>query len=192
MATLSIMFLAVPVVQAQQIDLGFGAGTVLAPSSSNPGSNHAEQTIGSGTFLGFSSDVLLHRNFGIQGEVNWRASQNVYLGYQPFRPIFWDINGLWAPRLGKNLRAELLAGIGAENVRFYTNYYTCSYFYGCTTYTSTNQFMGHFGVGLRYYFWQDAFIRPEASVYLINGNNDFTSNYATHVGATLGYSFGRR
>jgi hypothetical protein len=184
------MVLAVAGAQAQQIDIGFGAGTVIAPSSSNPDTGHQPQTVGGGTFLNFTGDVLVHRHFGFQGEVNWRASQNIYQGYQPFRPIFWDFNGMYAPRLAKNVRAELLAGIGAENVRFYTNYYTCSYFYGCTSYSSENHFLGHFGAGLRYYFWNDAFIRPEISYYLIDNNVDFTSNHALHVGATLGYSFG--
>jgi hypothetical protein len=191
LATFSTI-LAVVGAQAQQIDLGFGAGTVVSASSSNPSTGHQPQTIGGGTFLAFSGDFLFHRNFGVQGEVSWRASQNVYQGYQQFRPLFWDFNGMWVPKLGKKLQAEALAGIGAESVRFYNNYYTCSYFTGCTSYTSENHFTGHFGVGLRYYFWHDAFLRPEASFYLINGNNDFSSNFASRYGVTLGYSLGRR
>ncbi len=192
MATLSITVLVAAGAQAQQIDIGLGVGTVTAPSSSNPATNHQPQTVGGGTFLGFSGDFFVHRNFGIQGEINWRATQNVYEGYQPFRPVFWDFNGMWAPHLAKNVRAEVLAGIGTESVRFYNNNYNCNYFTGCTTYNSENHFMSHFGVGLRYYFWNDAFVRPEANLYLITNNNDFTSNYASRYGVTIGYSFGRR
>ena len=123
--------------------------------------------------------------------LSWRASQNLYGGSQPYRPVFYSFNAIWAPKLSKNFTAELLAGVGGEDVRFYglTN---CNNFFGCTTYSSSNHFMGDFGGGIRAYIWHDVFVRPEVRLYLINNNNEFSSNTVVRYGASLGYSFGGR
>ncbi len=176
---------------AQQVDVAFGVSNVLAPSSNYTSSSTVTQSIGGGAFPGFSADALIHHRFGIQGEIYWRGSQNTYEGYQPFRPIFFDVNGMWLPKINRRVTGELLAGIGAETVRFYNNTYSCNYF-SCTDYSSENKFIGHFGVGVRLYAWKNLFIRPEAAVYLIPSNDYFNSNYATRVGASIGYSFGGR
>ena len=84
------------------------------------------------------------------------------------------------------------AGIGAESIRFYQNFYTCGYFSGCTNYTTSTHFMGHFGAGIRFYPFGNFFIRPEAHVYLIRNNIEFSSNYAVRYGASIGYTFGGR
>ncbi len=186
----STVFLAAHA-HAQQIDVAFGVSNLLAPSSSYT-TNALTQSIGGGAYPGFSADVLIHHRFGVQGEVYWRASQNIYEGYQPFRPIYFDVNGMWAPKLAPHVTAELLAGIGSQTVRFYTNSYNCNYFVGCTDYNSDTKFVGHFGAGVRLYVWKNVFVRPEAHVYLIPSNDYFSSNYSTRVGASLGYSFGGR
>jgi hypothetical protein len=136
----------------------------------------------------FSVDFLLRHRFGVQGEMSWRASRNLYQGYEPFRPIFYDINGIWAPRLGKRLGAEVMAGIGAESARFYPGSYTCNFF-TCTNYVSTNHFLGHFGGGVKFYVWGNLFVRPEAHLYLIRNNREFSSGRAQRFGASIGYSF---
>ncbi len=96
------MFVALPA-RAQfseqpQADVGFGVGTVTAPSSSNATGNHSPQTIGGGAYLNFSGDFLFWRHLGVEGEVAWRASQNLYGSYQPFRPIFYDFNAIYVTR----------------------------------------------------------------------------------------------
>src|SRR5580704_6284964 len=115
-ASLFALFLAAGAAQAQQIDAAFGVSTLTAPSSSSAlnSSNYSAQTIGGGTFPGFSFDVLLHKRFGLQTELYWRASQNVYQGYQPFRPLYWDVNGDYVPHLANRIDAEILAGIGVQ------------------------------------------------------------------------------
>ncbi len=191
--SLLALFTAVGAAQAQQVDAAFNLSTVVAPSSSSAlnSTNYASQSVGGGTYPGFTFDFLLHKQLGIQTEINWRATQNVYQGYQPFRPIFWDVNGIWVPHLGPHIDGEILAGVGVQNVRFYNNYYTCSYFSGCTTYNSENKFDGHFGAGIRLYITHNLFVRPEAHIYLINNNHDFSSFHAQRYGASIGYSFGR-
>jgi len=175
--------------QAQQIDLAFGVSTVSSASSGNVSAgNFSPQTIGGGAYPAFSGDFLIKHNLGVSGNVAWRASQNLYFGYQPFRPIFYDFNGIWVPPLGKHAAAELMGGIGVESVRFYQPTFICT-FTGCTNYTSSNHFLGHFGGGLRLYVTNHIFVRPEAHVYLIHNNYEFSSGHATRYGVSIGYSF---
>lgn len=193
-AVLCLLVVVANTAHAQQFDLGFGVGTVTAPGSVpfNGSFATSPQTVGGGTYLAFSGDLLLKKDFGVQGEIAWRARQNRYLGFEPFRPIFFDFNGLYAPHLGRFVEPELMAGIGAEDVRFYQGTYTCSYFGGCTNYVSSKHFMGHFGAGLKLYAHGNFFIRPEAHLYLVHNNVEFTSSRATRYGVSIGYTFGGR
>ena len=101
-------------VQAQQVDVAFGVGTLTAPSSNNATSfANFSQSLSGGAYLNFSGDALIIKNFGIQGEVAWRASQNLYAGFQPYRPVLWDFNAIYAPRFNQHVGAELMGGIGA-------------------------------------------------------------------------------
>jgi hypothetical protein len=149
------------------------------------------ESIGGGTYLGFSADYLFlfNHTFGIGGEVFWRAGQANYGGSQPYRPIFYDFNGVFAPRLNPHIAPELSAGIGAESLRFYTPFQTCN-FVSCTNYVSVNHFMADFGAGLRLYVHGGFFVRPEAKLYLVPNNQEFSANHATRYGVSIGYSFG--
>lgn len=187
---LAVFFSAVAM-QGQQISAAFGVGTVLAPSAASASGNYSSQSLRGGAYPAISGDFLFHKNFGVMGEVSWRASQNYYQGSYPFRPLFWDFNGMYAPKIGTKAQADLTAGIGAESIRFYQGFTICNGF-SCTNYVSSNHFMGHFGAGLRYYFHGGLFIRPEAHLYLIRNNFEFSSSHAVRVGASLGYTFGGR
>jgi hypothetical protein len=174
--------------RAQQFDAAFGVGTVTAPSASSASGNHLPVSQTGGAYPAFSADLLLKDRFGVGGELAWRASRNLYAGFQPYRPLLYDFNGIYVPKLGKHAAAELMAGIGWESLRFYQPILTCG-FLGCTDFVSSNHFMGHFGGGLRYYFHGNFFVRPEAHVYLIRNNNEFSSPRATRFGVSLGYTF---
>ena len=80
----------------------------------------------------------------------------------------------------------------AEKIFRFYGYTNCNAFFGCTTYTSSNHFMGDFGGGIRAYIWHSAFLRPEVRLYLINNNAEFSSSRVVRYGLTLGYSFGGR
>jgi len=190
-AALLASCLAGATLHAQQVDAAFGVNT-LSSASGTTSSGLFFPTVGGGTYPSFSMDFLLRHRIGVNGEVSWRASQNLYGGFQPFRPIFYDFNAIWAPRLAKAVTAELVAGIGGEDVRFYTGTLNCNNFFNCTDYVSANHFMGDVGGGIRYYFWGHAFLRPEVRLYMIHNNAEFSSNYATRYGISLGYSFGER
>ena len=176
---------------AQQLDFGFGYSTTTAAGPTVSSSTLLElPSMKGGGYPSFSADFLTRRRLGLEGEMSWRGHQNLYGGNQPYRPIFWAFNAIWAPKLSKNFTAEVLGGIGAEDLRFY-GITSCSSYYLCTNYASSNHFMGDFGAGLRAYVWHDVFIRPEVREYLINNNQEFSSGHVTRYGATLGYSFGR-
>jgi Outer membrane protein beta-barrel domain len=169
-------------------DVAFGFGTIEAPSASSASGDYSPQSMTGGLYPSFSVDFLLHHNLGVSGELSWRASQNLYEGYEPYRPLLYDFGGIWAPRFNKKVGAEVTAGIGAESIRFYSGTYNCN-FITCTDYTSSNHLMGHFGAGVKIYVHGNFFVRPEANFYLIRNNVEFSSAYATRVGASLGYTF---
>ncbi len=169
--------------QAQQFDLTFGVSGLTAPASTA-----TLQTVGGGAFPTFGVDFLFYHNLGVGFNAAFRAKQNLYQGFQPFRPFFYDVDAVYAPPLGKKAQAELSAGIGAESVRFYTPFLTCSSFTGCTNFVSSNHFLGQFGGALRLYVTRSVFIRPEAHVYLVRNNIEFSGSRATRFGVSIGYS----
>jgi len=136
----------------------------------------------------FSADFIRKDHLGFNAEIAARYKQGLYNGYQGFRPIFYDFNAVFAPRLGRKITADFMAGFGGESLLFYNRYGTCN-FDVCTTYTNSNHLMGHLGAGVRYYFWRSFFVRPEAHLYLIHNNFQFSSAYVARVGASIGYTF---
>lgn len=188
-----VLFLITATAYSQQVDIAIGAGTVSAPSSNISNVfTQFKQTLSGGNFLTIGGDALIHKSMGVEGEVSWRTSRTNYGGVLPYRPLFWDFNAIYAPRFNKFLGAEVMAGIGAMSARFYTGQTNCSYFGGCTNYVSSNHFMGDFGGGIRLYPIGNFFIRPEARLYLINNNQEFSSGHAVRYGISIGYSFGGR
>jgi len=182
------VFLLMQTAQGQQFDVAFGVNGITAPSASSASGNYSPQSLSGGAYPTFSGDFLLFHNFGVNGEVSWRASRNLYAGIFPYRPVFYDFNGVWAPRLGR-IGPELMAGIGAESIRFYQPTFVCG-FNGCTNYVSSNHFLGHFGGGLRLYVTHNFFVRPEAHLFLIHDNVEFSSFRAVRYGLSIGYTFG--
>lgn len=158
---------------------------LTAPSTTSTGI----QTVGGGAYSTFGVDFLFYHNLGVGFNAAFRNHQNLYQGFQPFRPFFYDVDAVYAPPLGKRAQAELSAGIGAESVRFYTPFLTCSTFTGCTNFVSSNHFLGQFGAGLRFYVTRTIFVRPEAHVYLVRNNVEFSGARATRFGVSIGYSF---
>lgn len=175
--------------QAQKIDLAFGVSTIDAPGASQGnGTDHQPVSLTGGTYPGFSGDVLFFHNLGIGAEVYWRASQTDYAGQGfNYRPLFYDINAVYAPKLANRTYLELVGGIGALSTRFYTGQ-VCG-IYNCSNYQSTNHFDGDFGAGLKLYPMKNFFIRPEGRFYFINNNAEFSSNHATRYGVSIGYTF---
>jgi hypothetical protein len=181
--------LAGSISQAQQFDAAIGFHGVTGPAAADAGRKNQPQTIGGGVFPSVSVSVLPWGRVGIQGEVAWRYGQNLYQGFQPFRPIFFDFNGIWVPEFGEKAAAELMAGFGFQSTRFYQAIYNCSAFGGCTNYVSSNHLLGHVGAGFRYYVTRNIFVRPEAHLYFVRNNFEFSGGRANRIGISFGYSF---
>jgi hypothetical protein len=177
------------IAQAQKIDLAFGVSTTDAPGASQGNtSDHSPVSLTGGAYPGFSGDVLFWHNAGIGAEVYWKASQAEYAGQGfNYRPLFYDINAVYAPKLADHAYLELVGGIGALSTRFYTG--TVCGIYNCSNYQSSNHFDADFGAGIKLYATRGFFVRPEVRVYLINNNTDFSSNHATRYGVSIGYTF---
>lgn len=189
-AAFSLILLSASAGYAQQFDLAFGVGTVTGQPATNAlnDPNHTPQSISGGAYPSFSGDFLFIKKYlGVGGEVTWRGHQNTDIFFQPYRPILYDFNAILAPPLGKKAQAELQGGIGLESVRFYTPFFSCS-FTGCTNFQSSNHFLGHVGGGLRFYVTRAIFIRPEAHLYFVHNNLEFSGPRVQRFSVSIGYS----
>jgi Outer membrane protein beta-barrel domain len=175
--------------RAQKIDVAFGVSTIESPSASSASGNHAPVSLTGGTYPGFSGDALFWHNFGIGGEIYWKANRGNYLDNStlPYRPLLLDFNAVYSPKLARNAYLELVGGIGALDTRIYCQ--GCGNGYN-TNYASDKHFMADFGAGLKFYPKGNFFIRPEAKVYLVNNNLNFSSPRIARYGVSIGYTFG--
>ena len=175
--------------QAQKVDVAFGVSTIQAPGASSADSSHAPVSLSGGTYPGFSGDVLFWHNLGVGAEIYWKANQRDYGGDPtlPFRPIFLDFNAVYSPKLAKHTYAELVGGVGAIDTRIYCQ--QCGNGYN-TNYSSDKHFMGDMGAGIKFYPAGGFFVRPEARLYLVNNNLNFSSARVARYGLSIGYTFG--
>jgi hypothetical protein len=175
--------------QAQKIDMAFGISTLEAPAASSANGDHAPVSLTGGTYPGFSGDVLFFHNLGIGGDIYWKGGRGKYGGDPtlPFRPIFFDINAVYSPKLASHTYLELVGGIGAQDTRIYCQ--GCGNGYN-TNYQSDKHFLVDFGAGLKLYPGHSGFfIRPEVRLYLVNNNLYFSSPRITRYGLSIGYTF---
>jgi len=195
-ATVFAFFVLTSLASAQQADAMLGFGTVMSPGAAACGSSLSNIFTcpeRGGLYTNLGADVIFHKRFGFAFDATWRASQGAYGGFggQPFRPILFDFNGVYQPKINKKAGLDLMAGIGWQSTRFYGYQPTgnCLYFGAC--YLSSNHFLVDIGAGLRYYVWGHVFVRPEVRYYdVINNTVDFTSSNVLHLGASIGYTIG--
>jgi len=194
LATVFAIFSLASLASAQQGDAMIGFGTLMSPGASQCGTgstgNCPEK---GGLYMNIGADVIFHKRLGVGFDADWRASQGSYggTGGQPYRPLLFDFNGVYQPRLGKKAGLDLFGGIGWQSTRFYgyTPTSGCVYFGAC--YTSSNHFLVDLGAGVRYYPWGHFFVRPEVRYYHILNNTDvFSSGNVVRVGASIGYTIG--
>jgi hypothetical protein len=182
--------------EAQEFHAAFGFGGIKTPGvSTNDVTGITYPSLGGGLYPSFSGIFILKHHLGFGGQVAWRAHQALYtessftgLYQAPYRPIFYNFDAVYGRKFGKKFGVDAMAGIGGLDVRFYQAYYSCGAF-SCTNYTSSNYFAGHFGGDVRYYFWGNAFIRPEIHYYVINNNAAFNGANAARFTVSIGYSF---
>jgi len=177
--------------QAQQIDVAIGGGSITAPPASAASGTHEAQSLTGGLYPSASADFLFFKRVGVQGEIAWRWRDSTYApGYVnlPFKPIFYDFNAIWSSKTLNyrfvHLAVEALGGAGVATTRFYVQ--GCS---GSSCYGTTNHFMVVGGGGIKFYVWRHFFIRPEARYYQIKNNVEFSSAHALRYSGSIGYTF---
>jgi hypothetical protein len=174
---------------AQQVDAEFGINSVSSVSTNNNG-NVSLQSIGGGVYPSVAADFPFFHGLGVGGEVTWKGSQGLYGGFQPYRPILYDINAVYARKAGP-VGFAVMGGIGSQSTRFYQPYVQCGAFTGCTNYTSSNHFLGHIGAELRFYVFGPVFVAPEGHMYFVHNNFEFSSGNVARYGVNLGVTFGK-
>jgi len=193
-ATVFAFFVLANFASAQQADAMLGFGTVVSPGAASCASTgYVLCPEKGGLYINLGADVIFHRRVGFGFDAAWKASQGQYggPGGQPFRPILFDFNGVYQPKLTKKVGADLMGGIGWQSTRFYgiVNTFGCFQLGQC--YQSSNHFLVDLGAGLRYYVWGHVFVRPEVRYYKVfNNTSDFTSGNIVRVGASIGYTIG--
>lgn len=189
----AIFFLA-NLANAQQADAMLGFGTMLSPGAAACGSSSLSNFTcpeRGGLYTNIGGDVIFHQRIGFGFDASWRSLGNFGGDGQPYRPIQFDFNGVYEPRITKKIGADLFGGIGWQTTRFYGYQATssCVYFGAC--YSSSNHFLVDLGGGVRYYVWGHFFVRPEAHYYHVFNNSDvFSSGNIVRVGASIGYTIG--
>lgn len=194
LATVVAFISLVNFASAQQADAMLGFGTLLSPGADACGASSSVNLTcpeRGGLYTNISADVILHRRVGFGFDATWRSLGNFAGLGQAYRPILFDFNGVYQPKLGKKVGADLFGGIGWQTTRFYSYQptYSCYAFGAC--YNSANHFLVDLGAGIRYYVWGHVFVRPEARYYHILNNGDFfSSDNVIRVGASIGYTIG--
>jgi len=194
LATIFAFLILPSLASAQQGDAMFGFGTLLSPGAAECGLSSGQLACPEkgGLYPNLSADVIFHKRIGFGFDVAWRGGQGNFAGLGlPYRPLLFDFNGVYQPRLSKKTGLDLMGGIGWQSTRFYgyQNTSNCVYFGAC--YSSYNHFLVDVGGGFRYYFYGHVFVRPEAHYYHVFNNSDvFTSGNIIRVGGSIGYTIG--
>lgn len=132
------------------------------------------------------------RKLGLNAELAFRDKRAIYNGFQPYRPFLYDVNGVYSPRLADKMTGDFMAGVGGQTVLFYNEFGNCNLISGgCRVNLNSTHLLFHAGAGVRYYFWRNFFVRPEAHWYYVINNTQFHSNNLFRVGASLGHTWGR-
>lgn len=177
---------------AQQADAMLGFGTLLSPGAASCSLDTFLCPEKGGTYTNLGGDVIFHHRLGLGFDAAWKSSVGDFAGLgQAYRPILFDFNGVFQPRLSKKAGLDLFGGIGWQTTRFYAFQATsdCISFGKC--YTSSNHFLVDIGAGVRYYVFGHIFVRPEARYYHVLNNSDvFSSGNVIRVGASIGYTIG--
>lgn len=176
--------------QAQHNDIAFGGSILWSPANPTASGGFIPPAEKGGQYPSFSLQHFFNNHLGYYAEGSFRYHEGIYNNYQPYRPIFYDLNAVYTNRLAPKTHGDFMGGIGGETLIFYTAGGCGISVGGCHPYTDATHFLFHAGVGVRYYFFKDLFVRPEAHYYIIPNNYEFHSGNVFRVGASVGYTFG--
>jgi hypothetical protein len=179
-------------VHAQTVDFALSGSTLWSPQNVTALTGFIPPPEKGGVYPGASLQYNLPNHFGINFEGAFRYHKTFYNDYQPYRPIFYDVNGVFSPRPNRKIGVDFMAGVGGETVLFYTQLNPCTALAnGCRSYVNSTHFLVHSAGDVRYYFWKNFFVRGEGHWNFIPDNFEFHSRNVFRMSASLGYTFGR-
>ena len=189
------LLVAYAAIAQAQVELTGGGSILESPKPNTASLAYVPPADSGGVYAGFSLQYLTENHRGLNIEGAFRTKEGLYNGSQYFRPIFYDVNWVYASRFTPKFRGDFMAGAGGESLLFYGQI-GCGYSSGCRTYVDSNHFLVHLGFGLHYTpfhkgRFHNIFFRPEAHYYFIPNNFEFHSDNVLRAGASIGYTFGR-
>lgn len=189
--TVAAILLFASLADAQELDVAVGASTLFSTQANTSSIAFLPPSQRGGVYPDASIQYIGENHFGLNVEGAFRYREGTYNNYQHYRPVFYDVNAVFAPPISKKLTGQLMAGLGGETLIFYQQLGTCEVASGCRSYVNDNHFLLHLGGGVRYNFRHNFFVRPEVNYYYIVNNYEFHSNSVLRLGASVGYTFGR-
>jgi hypothetical protein len=184
------VLLCTALASAQQVDVAVGDSILFSTKNPNASEAFLPPAEKGGLYPSFSFDRIFKNHYGYGAELATSYKQENYNGFQGYRPIFYDVNALFAPHIRNRTDVDLMAGVGGERVLFYSPSGSCNFSVGCTTHLDANHLLFHVGTDVRYRVWKHFFVRPEAHLYHIVNNAEFHSDNVLRVGGSIGYTFG--
>jgi hypothetical protein len=186
--------------KAQNADVFFGVGTMMDSSAGTVIDTFGDGTLYTSPRLGGSfgkvgGDFMLTKRFGVGFESDFRFAQQDYVGLKT-RPVFYDVNGIYSPIVGRHSRIvpELQAGLGGVKMNFSYSSTVCDAIAGCSTSSgvveSSSHFQVHLAAGIRFYASKHVFIRPQFDYRYVPNFFQYGRNSVPEYGAAVGYSFG--
>jgi hypothetical protein len=177
----------------------FGLGTMQVGSNNALYQNSNTGEIGSAPHMGgvfgtIGGGLMLTPTYGFGAQVAFRFTKGEYAIYG-YRPIFYDFNGIYTPRIGKIVLPEFQAGFGGVNLRFYdaSNPYLDNNTGKVSTFAgSANHFQLHASAGLRFKFKSHVWLRPQVDYHWVNNFEQFGSNNVLGYSLAIGFSAGER
>ena len=152
-----------------------------------------------GVFGVFGADFMFQKHLGVNGEYAFRFAQADYLpnAFLKDRPGFYDFNAVWIPAdPSKRIVPVVEGGLGGAKVSLYVSQTGCVTGV-CTTqsqiFASANHFQLHAAVGVKLYFTDNAFIKPQFDLHWVdNLNRQFGRDWVPQYTVSVGYTFGSR
>ena len=92
---------------AQQMDVAVGVGILLSTKNPNASEAFLPPAEKGGLYPSISFDRIFKNHYGYSGEVVTGYKQQIYNGFQGYRPVFYDVNAVFAPHLRKENRCRL-------------------------------------------------------------------------------------
>jgi hypothetical protein len=206
------------------INMGFGAVQAKAASTGIEGNSLSPNFLGScstgsdsscvpssslsGFMLGFGGTVLLKHNLGFGIDYTTQPAKETYASFSAAvdnlgsaftlqsRTTFYDFDAVYQPVSSKRASLRLFGGVGADNLKFYTNETSSTALTGTQSsssyFGSSNHFAANFGAGVMIYVTDHIFIEPQFKAHWVNNLTQFGTAFVTEETVWVGYSWGNK